>query len=214
MSKSAFIRPAIAAVTIAILAAGQASADTRNYNLSGFDRVSASAGVDVDIKQGPFSVTAQEADGKFDQLILEVRGDTLHIGRKSNLGTWFSRGPDFHVTVTAPNFVGVRASSGSAVDGSGLSLRDLKVAVSSGANVDLSGNCINLTVDISSGADFDGERLHCETASVDASSGADADAYATRSATGEASSGANVTFHGKPQQVNKDTSSGGSVKSL
>jgi hypothetical protein len=69
-----------------------------------------------------------------------------------------------------------------------------------------------LRVDISSGADFDGEALKCETASIDASSGADADAFATRSANGDASSGANITFHGKPAEFTKDTSSGGSVR--
>jgi hypothetical protein len=33
-----------------------------------------------------------------------------------------------------------------------------------------------------------------------------------RLADGEASSGANVTFHGQPKQVREDTSSGGSVR--
>jgi hypothetical protein len=215
MSKSIAILPVIlAALPLSIWAAGEAAADTRTYSLSGFDRVSVSAGIDVDLKQGPFSVVADEPNGKFDNLVLEVRGNTLHISRKSNIGTWFSRGPDIHVAVSAPNYVGIGASSGSAVEGSNLSLKDLEVEVSSGADVDLAGSCTSLRVDISSGADFDGEQLRCETASVDASSGADADAYATRSATGDASSGADVTFHGKPAEFDKDTSSGGSVKSL
>src|SRR5512134_3127171 len=113
MSKSIAIIPVIlAALPVAIWAAGEAAADTRSYSLSGFDRVSVSAGIDVDLKQGSFAVTADESDGKFDQLILEVRGNTLHISRKSNIGTWFSRGPDFHVTVTAPNYFAIGASSG------------------------------------------------------------------------------------------------------
>ena len=214
MSKPAVVIPAALAALLLAVWASEAGAETRTYKLSGFSRINASAGVDVDLKQGPFSVVADEPNGKFDQLILEVRGDTLHISRKSKSGAWFSRGPDFHVAVTAPTYDGVNASSGSNVEGSNLSLQDLKVDVSSGADVDLGGSCTDLRVDVSSGADFDGERLRCETASVDASSGADADAYATRSATGDASSGADITFHGKPPQFDKDTSSGGSVKSL
>jgi len=47
---------------------------------------------------------------------------------------------------------------------------------------------------------------------VEASSGASVDAFASQLADGEASSGANVTFHGQPKQVREDTSSGGSVR--
>jgi hypothetical protein len=68
-----------------------------------------------------------------------------------------------------------------------------------------------LRVEIASGASFDGEGLKCETANVDASSGAHAEAFAARSADGNASSGANVTFHGNPAILEKDSSSGGSV---
>ncbi len=214
MRQTHLLIPAAAAVLATAAIVLPAWADTKSYNLSGFDRISASAGVDVDIRQGPFAITVDEPQGKFDKLVLEVRGDTLVIGRKNTMGGWFSRGPDYRVTVTAPNYVGIDASSGASVEGSNLSLKDLKVGVSSGADVDLAGNCAGLRVDISSGADFDGEQLKCETASVDASSGADADAYATRSADGEASSGASVTFHGKPAQFDKDTSSGGSVRLL
>ena len=121
---------------------------------------------------------------------------------------------DNTITVSAPDYQGVGASSGSDVDGQGLSLRNLSVHVSSGADVDLTGSCTDLRVDVSSGADFDGSKLQCQTASVGASSGADADAFATQTASGDASSGADITFHGRPASISKDTSSGGSVHAL
>lgn len=204
---------ATAAIATAALVALPAFAETRSYNLSGFDRINVSAGVGVTLNQGPFAVKADEREGDFSKLILEVRGNTLHVSRKSN--GWFNwSGPDYSVTVSAPNITEIGVSSGAEFDGRNLSLKDLDVSVSSGADVELTGSCAGLRVDISSGADFDGEGLKCETASVDASSGADADAFATRTANGDASSGADITFHGKPADFTKDTSSGGSVRSL
>jgi hypothetical protein len=185
----------------------------RDYALSGFSKVDASAGVTVVLRQGPYAVHAQSTRGDLSELVLEVRGDTLYAGRESNWFDW-GRRPNYLITVSAPDYQGIGASSGSEVDGQGLSLRNLKVDVSSGADVDLTGSCTDLRVDVSSGADFDGSRLQCETASVGASSGADADAFATRTAKGDASSGADITFHGRPAAISQDTSSGGSVHAL
>jgi hypothetical protein len=211
MRQSLLLIPAAAIGLVTAALVLPAFADQKSYSLSNFSKVDVSAGIEVDLMQGAFSVKVDTPKNNFDNIIVEVRGDTLRLSRK-NTG-WFSHGPEFHVTVSAPTYTAVESSSGSHVDGSGLSLKSLKVNVSSGAHVELAGGCSDLRVSISSGAHFDGEDLKCETASVDASSGAHAEAYATRSADGDASSGANVTFHGKPVNFSKDSSSGGSVKS-
>jgi hypothetical protein len=206
--------PAAAVALAGAAVIGPATAETRTFSLSNFERVNASAGTEVILRQGPFSVVAEERDGKFDRLRMEVRGDTLHVGRKNNW-FWFDFDPPrYTVTITAPAYSGLDVSSGASVDGQNLSLQDLRVNLSSGASIDLSGTCAGLRLDISSGASFEGERLQCESARVDASSGASAEAFATRSAEADASSGASVTFHGKPAMFDKDTSSGGSARVL
>jgi hypothetical protein len=209
-SSTLLLTAAAVAVVTAALVALPAFADSKTYSLSGFDEINVSAGIDVTFTQGPFSVRADDPKGKFEKLIIEKRGNTLRISRENNWLNWSN--VDYHVAVSAPNLVAIDASSGSSFEGSSLSLSDLKVDVSSGANVELSGSCGALRVDVSSGADFEGENLKCETAAVDASSGADADAFAARSADGNASSGGSVTFHGRPPEMTKDTSSGGSVR--
>jgi hypothetical protein len=193
-------------------AQGAAYVDSQRHAYTGFKKIDVSAGVEVVLTQGAFDVKAESNNSDFSQLVVEVRGDTLHIGRKPMVFGW--GGPHYRVNVAAPAYSGVEVSSGASLDGSGLQLADLDVQVSSGAHVELAGSCTGLDVNISSGAHFDGEGLKCETARVDASSGAHADAFATRSANGDASSGAHVTFHGKPASLEKDTSSGGSVSAL
>lgn len=204
--------PALA-IGLAACATLPASAETRTFNESGFSEVSASAGVTVILKQGPYAIVASEPDGRFDKLKIEKRGDTLVVGRKGQ-SNWFGRGPEYTVTVTAPDYSAIGASSGSSVDGANLRLADVKASASSGAQLDLSGSCTSLKVDVSSGASFNGEDLRCERASADASSGASANVYASMQAEGDASSGGSVRVHGKPADFTRDTSSGGSVKAL
>jgi len=182
-------------------ASGAPYSESQRHAYTGFEKVDASAGVTVIVNQGPFDVKAETTDGNdFDNLVVEVRGSTLHIGRSQSM-----------FTVSAPAYSGFEVSSGASLDGGNLSLANLKVEVSSGASVDLSGSCADLAVEISSGASFSGEDLKCATADVDASSGASAQAFASQRAEGNASSGASVNFYGSPASIEKDSSSGGSV---
>lgn len=178
---------------------------------TGFDTVDASAGIEVVVAQGNFDVKAESpSNDDLKNLIVEVNGKTLRIGRKQTMMNW-GNGPRYRVSVSAPAYSGFEVSSGASLQGSSLQLADVDVDVSSGASLQLSGACKTLRVDISSGAQFDGEDLRCETANIDASSGAHAEAFAARAADGNASSGASVSFHGNPASLQKDESSGGSV---
>jgi hypothetical protein len=215
MHRSLIILPALLTFPLAGcvvgITSGEPYSEAQRHTYANFDQVDVSAGVEVIATQGAFDVKAEVTDGEgFDNLIVEVRGDTLRIGRKMSMFSW--GGPSYRVNVSAPSYTGIEASSGSRLEGRNLNVQNLDVDVSSGASVELAGACTKLDLDISSGASFDGEGLRCATAMVDASSGASVDAFATQLADGEASSGASVTFHGQPQQVREDSSSGGSVQ--
>lgn len=216
MHRTLVILPALLAFPLAGCvvgsATGQPYSESQRHTYANFDKIDLSAGVEAVVRQGAFDVKAEAKKGdSFDNLIVEVNGDTLRIGRKQSMFNWSN--DQYRVTVSAPAYAALEASSGSRMEGTDLTLKNLRVEVSSGASMELSGACDELNVDISSGASFDGENLRCATAMVDASSGASADAFASRLADGQASSGASVTFHGQPQQVREDTSSGGSVRS-
>ena len=215
MHRCLIVLPALLAAPLAGCVVGMASGEPYKEASRGayanFTRVDVSAGVETIVSQGPFDVKAAIKRGdNFDKLIVEVKGDTLHISRQPQM--WGGNQPEYRVTVVAPAYRAFEVSSGASLDGANLSLQDLDVSVSSGASAELSGSCTRLDVDISSGARFDGEGLRCGSAKVDASSGASADAFATQEADGSASSGASVTFHGSPAQFHEDSSSGGSVR--
>lgn len=180
-----------------------------------FSHVDVSSGIEVVVAQGNFDVKAEApGGGDLNNLIVEVRGDTLFIGRKQHMAMGWDNGPRYRVTVSAPAYSAFDASSGANIGGASLQLSDVEIDVSSGASINLAGACKALRVDISSGAHFDGGDLKCETANVDASSGAHAEAFAARNANGNASSGASVSFRGNPASLEKDENSGGSVSAL
>lgn len=208
------------------------SIETKTYDIAGFDTVTASSGVNVVLKQGPFSVSATGPKNKLDRLNVERNGAELRIwrdpGMSMNWGMWSQSDM---VTVVAPAYTAISASGGADIDAYELQFGDVSIRSSGGADINISGACKALTLEASGGADFNGRDLVCETADVSASGGADASVTATANATGDgsggadinfykvsgtaigkASSGADVHFDGRPAVVQRDESSGGDVE--
>jgi hypothetical protein len=233
---------------------GSSEKTTKTYDVAGFDSVSASQGVNVVIRQGPFAISAEGPRERIERLTIEREGSTLKLGQKPHVN-WFSMGWSDRtvISVTAPGYASidasggadvdieslqggalgisasggadvnlrnpqldlleVSASGGADIDGTNVSLNRIVATASGGADVRLSGACKTLTAEASGGADFEGEDLRCESAVVTASGGGDADVTATASASGNASSGGDIRFHGNPVSFQKEESGGGDVTS-
>ncbi|MFT4569111.1 MAG: hypothetical protein ACI9FN_004081 [Saprospiraceae bacterium] len=104
------------------------------------------------------------------------------------------------------------ASSGASLDVS-LQCREVSVDVSSGARVETSGSTTDLIVDMSSGSTYKGYDLSSKNASIEGSSGASAQIHVSNSLEADVSSGASVKYKGNPSNKDVDKSSGGSVRS-
>lgn len=197
----------LAASALVLATAGAAHAEVRN--LSGFTKVSASAGTDVEVTVGGafrVEVTGRDAD----RIVTRVSGDTLIV---EPVRGWSWRGPrQANIRVTMPRVDGLSASSGADLIATGVNGGDIELDSSSGADLRVSGACANFTADASSGADLHAENLRCENGSVDVSSGADARVYASGRLDVDASSGGGVLAYGNPNIGNIDLSSGGSLR--
>lgn len=203
---------AMAALGACYSSYGQGSTQTETRNLSGFDSVEASAGVNVELRQGPFAIKVQAPEDDVKFIRTEVDGSTLKIYREGNFNSWFNWTSGRRlVTVTAPAYVQIRASSGADVEGDSLALDAITLDASSGGDIEISGTCKTVTAEAGSGGDVNAEDLKCENGNADASSGGDIDLHVTGTANGEASSGGDVRFHGNPTSFTKDESSGGDV---
>ncbi|MCT4614332.1 MAG: DUF2807 domain-containing protein [Marinifilaceae bacterium] len=217
-------------------ACGQISGKTGNGNvisqkreISNFENIRASAGLNVYLKQGDKEELSVEADENIIDLIeTKVESNTLILSVKNRIRKSTKR--DIYVTIK--NLESLKISSG--VDLKSLDylkLGDISIAVSSGADLDLKLDAKSTNIKVSSGADADikgstesliattssGSDLNCmefesKTVEAKASSGSDIYVYVTESITARASSGADIKYKGAPKEKNIHKSSGGSIR--
>ena len=198
-------------IVAAALVALPAMADEQSFDLDGFTSVDSSAGVSVDITVGSgYSIRAEGSEKALDRLRIEVKGDTLYVGRKRKVN-WGKTG-SVDVTVTMPALESLDSSSGSSIDASGVEASDFSADASSGSRISVSGSCTDLNADVSSGARIDAKDLECKKVIADGSSGGSISASADTRLIADASSGASIRVYGSPTDVDIDKSSGGSVK--
>jgi hypothetical protein len=191
---------------------GALAAETRGYDLSGFDSVTSSAGVVVEVEVGSdYSVTL-ETEGKADEAKVELNGDTLLLGRERTRGIRLGGRDTLRFTVTMPSFEEGAASSGSVLEIEGISGGNVSLRASSGANLMAEGRCDRLSVGVSSGSSLKAAGLICSRAEAEASSGGTAELHATEQVRARASSGGSIRVAGSPGKRDTKTSSGGSVQ--
>ena len=194
---------------IAVLAA-PAYADTRTMNVGKFSAVSVSSMMNVELRQGPQAVTVEQAQGDFSDLKLEVRNGTLIVSRTD--GKTDRNSPIYRVVVTAPALNSISAASASDVEGRGLSFQKLSVSVASAASVSLEGVCKEIALSVSTSGDFAGGQMRCETGQAEGTTSGEATLWISGVGKAKATTGANLTFIGKPKSVEGQATLGASIR--
>lgn len=199
--------------SVAVLLITAAHAETEIYDFSGFSRVSASEGVDVEVTVGgDFSVRAEGDAEDIERLEIKKRGEKLKIGRNSGIFNMrWSRGRSPVVYVTLPALNEAESSSGAEMDARGVNADDFSASASSGSELQLEGQCGRLRASASTGAELDAEGLKCRDVDVSVSTGADVSVYASESVDASASTGGDIDVSGAPQQRDVSKSLGGDV---
>ena len=226
------MRKSIIALSLAAAWTAAANAETKTFDVDGFDKIQVSSGLDVYFEAGEdTSVSAEQRDGNWDDLEVSVRGDTLVLKRPRRSGFSWGRRPSYSITVSAPIVSELSVHAGSDVEGKGMSgetviistssgseaevedieAENVELEASSGSDLTVSGTCLNVEAKSSSGADIEADELICETAKASASSGSDIELFASVRLVASASSGADIDVEGSPTDVNVEKSSGGSV---
>ena len=192
-----------------------------------FNAIKVQQGINLYLTQGSdVQMTVEADDNIIDLLITEVRNGELKIYFEKNVNR-----ATRNVYLTADDINKIASSSGASVksentirsgslelsssSGSSIKLEvsadEVNSATSSGAHIDLYGTTEYLSAKASSGSHIDADDLKARNALAKASSGANIDLYVEKSLTAKASSGGDIDYTGNPRDVNKDTSSGGSI---
>lgn len=210
-------------------------ADTRNYDLAGFEGISAADGIHMQVTTGTgFEVTAESDDPlQLELLSLKVRRGTLRaeMDGEPNVS---NRTEEWKVTVrvTMPSLVKAEASAGavfvadamagpdlevSSANGSSLQISNINgdaisLDASSGAKINIAnGICNALSANLSGGAFLDMKDVVCASGKIDARNGSNASVYAN-SVEADARSGATIDVYGTPEQTKIKSSGGGQVR--
>jgi hypothetical protein len=169
---------------------GTVVADTRT--VAAFAEVEVSAGIEVEVRAGvpgDPSVVVHYDDNLIDNIETDVQDDRLVISIRGSLST--IGGERRWVEVTTDRLGYLEANSGASITATGTT-ETLELIAGSGADIDTTG-------------------IQASDVAFDAASGANVKLWASRTVTGEASSGADVDIEGNPERVNVDTSSGANV---
>lgn len=201
--------------------------EERNIS-SDFNRIKVQQGINLYLSQGNSTEIYVEADENImDLLITEVKNNELKVYFDKNVYKAKAR----NVFLTTKNISEIRTSSGASVktentiqttnlildSSSGSSIKatveanEVESSTSSGADMDIYGETEMLSAKASSGSFIDADELKATDVFARVSSGANIDVNVSGKLTAKASSGGDIDYEGNPKQVNKDTSSGGSV---
>lgn len=203
--------------------------ESRNIS-SNFESIKVAQGITVYLTQENATEVNVEADDNIiDLLITEVKNNELKIYFEKNVYKAKAR----NVYLTTKDISQIRTSSGAQVitentihtntlnldSSSGSSIKihikanNVNSETSSGSNIKIEGETTILTAKSSSGSSIKAQNLTTTNASVKASSGSNIYVNTSKQLTAKASSGGYINYKGEPTNVNKNTSSGGSVSS-
>lgn len=205
---------------------GQVTEQVRQ--VSAFDQIKVSRGMNVDITQGSPAKLVVVADDNLQEVIkTEVTGNVLHITVDENI-RWAK---EKKVMLTVEKLTGIDVSSGSnvwsqnqietdnmvvkATSGANVKInmnaKILSGECNSGANIQFSGLAGQATLKASSGANMKAQELKINQAKLISSSGGNVWATVGGSLEAKASSGGNVTYYGNPASIDVKSSSGGNI---
>lgn len=186
----------------------------------GFDHIEVSRGLDVYLTQNDHDLISVQADENLHDIITtKLEGTTLMIYAEDNISSSEAK----KVMVNFTKISKITASSGCEVYGTSLiSLPELELEISSGANMDLdlkvstlfiksssgsdlkvSGRADTLNVTASSGSDVNARHLNTLTADANAMSGADIVIQVSEQLTMNTNTGGDITYIGNPEKIQK-----------
>lgn len=216
---------------LAALPCAFAQAETETRDITGFTGIDVSGGINLDIRIGDEFLVEVDSDEDVEDIITELRGDTLHLRvDRDDWGDWGTY-DDYNALIVMPAFTELEASGGSDIrvigtvtgdefelSASGgsdieidMAVGDLDVSISGGTDVELSGTADSATVRSSGGSDLDARELEVKNAELRASGGADLSVTVVETLDARASGAADITYYGDPEVLDSDESGGSDI---
>ena len=199
-----------------------------------FTKISVSRGLEVIVEQANTVSVEVEADQNLlshittkvengtlvitsDVNIYSANTETVHVkmpdidGLEATSGSNIKSNGTLKSTVTATT-IKVTTTSGSEIDAT-LEMDAVNAESTSGSTITLSGKTLKFSASSTSGSELNAENLLANQITADATSGSSLDVHPLVTLNAKASSGASINYEGKPKNISKEETSGGSVSS-
>jgi len=207
----------------------------KSVDIEPFEKLKVSRNVKVILEQSSDTpkILIKTDENLQDNIKIKSENKVLYISLKENINK--STKNEIHLTYQTLKFLKVSAggyvkskeehlhnlpnfkldvSSGANVKLKNMKSENLECNASTGANLYLSGNTKELKVKASTGANVKLDALLAESCDAKATTGANIKVYVLNKLKADASTAGNIKYKGNPQNINKDTNSGGVVKSF
>jgi hypothetical protein len=203
---------------------GSGELTTVTADVEEFSAISASSAYEVDVSlANATSVTLEVDDNVVDDLVVEVRGDTLHLEVRAGLSL---TNVTLRAEVTTPSLDELVASGAARIevaetieadeltlDVSGASelnapiaVRTLEAEASGASTLGLRGDADTATFDVSGASSLEARSLAVGTADVEVSGASNAEVEVTRLLDADVSGSSTLRYRGDPDQVNESVS--------
>ncbi|MCF0053207.1 DUF2807 domain-containing protein [Dyadobacter chenwenxiniae] len=221
----------IAALMMLVCSMAANAQDTRNFNLSGFSKLSMGSAFRIEVKQGSkYSITTSGRPEDLDDLEATIKGDALHLGYKGN--GWNKNRKTVSVNITMPSLDAVDfsgASKANVAPFSGVKHMDIEVSGASQVNMEFSAPKVTfelsgasslilvgqgdvLNGEVSGASSFKGRDFSAKTVNIDASGASSAAVVASNAVHAEASGASSIRYSGSAKDIHSSTSGASSVK--
>jgi hypothetical protein len=190
---------------------GDRVSETRD--LATFNSIRVKGGIELEVEAGgEQSVSISTDSNRIELVETYVDDGTLVIDMKKNKRKRFWNNVDVDVKITVANFDGIEVLG--AVDGdiNNINSDNFKIDIRGAADLNLSGSCKNLTLDIKGAGDVDADKLECASVDVDLKGAGSASVYASESIDALMAGVGSIDVYGEPKDVNKRTGGIGSIR--
>lgn len=203
---------------------------TQERNISGFDEIQVSSGIDLYLKQGnTTSVTVKASDKVINDIETRVEGNKLIIKMKTkNYRDWGRDRKEVYIVLN--DLKRISASGGSDVASEAFKLRDLSIStsggsdmslevdadaisitMSGGSDINIKGSTTKLDVRASGGSDLSARNLKVDNCKIVTSGASDASIYVTGDLSMTASGASDINYAGNPNVVSSRSSGGADI---
>lgn len=188
------------------VAIAQAGDITEKRDLSSFEKIiidDTALGLDIIVGKD-FSVTFKGPEKWVHRITTKVEDNTLVFSRRNKEKKTINIDSDNRIMITMPKFIALEVNGVVDADISGVDSENLDFVINGAGNIEISGKCGELNIEMNGAANFAGEDLKCEDVNVEINGVGNVEAYGSKSANLEINGMGNIDLFGNPEKVSKD----------